>query len=114
MLGSDSDWVNLFSIAYTSRVLRAKDLTFHTYHSLLFLDFLNPPYVEKSLKVYLLLPTCDSVKFKTYLLVPTVTVIDTIPVNQALVILSLFFRCNTELCVCMVFVGIWRRQLKSI
>lgn len=114
MLGSDSDWENLFSIAYTSHVLRAKDLTFHTYHSLPLLDFLNPPYLEKSLKVYLLLPTFDSVKFKTYLLMPAVTVIDTIPVNQALVLLSLFVRSNTELCVCMVLVGIWRRQLKSI
>ena len=99
---SEARWVNLLSIAYALGVLKAKTSTLYTYHSCLFLDFLNPQFLEKSLEVYLpLLTKCDSVKFKTYSLVPTITVITYYMANQEWVRPSLFFRNNREFCVCL-------------
>lgn len=75
---SEAHWINLLSIAYALGVLKANTSTLRTYHSCLFLDFLNPQLLEKSLEVYLpLLTKCDLVKFKTYSLVPIITVIHT-------------------------------------
>lgn len=54
---SEAYWVNLLSIAYASGVLKAKILTLHTYHSCLFLVFLYPRFLKKSLEVYLPLLT---------------------------------------------------------